>query len=521
MPTSDLVKIVSAYLPPDRTEFVESALEFAVRSHQGQFRKSGEPFIEHPLATARQLAEMKLDATTLAAALLHDVIEDCGVTHGQLAARFGPEVAKLVEGVTKLNRLDLMTAHENGAVPDPTTPEAVRAASLRKMLVAMAEDIRVVLIKLSDRLHNMQTLFHLSPDRQQRIAKETLDIYAPLAHRLGMAEIKWKLEDASFRYLMPKEYKSVSRLINRKRHEREAYTDNVVAVLEAALKEAGVSALVSGRPKHLFSTYNKMQRYEAQGRKFDEIYDLTGLRVVVATVGECYAALGVVHQLWKPVPGQFDDYIANPKDNFYQSLHTSVTCESGYPVEVQIRTKEMHRLAEEGVAAHWAYKSGEESGDDERFDQKMSWLKQLVDWQREMGGDEDYLDSVKTDILRDQVFVNTPKGDVIEMPAGATPLDFAYRIHTELGHHCVGAVVNGRLVPLNTALKNGDTVEIKKSKAPRGPSLDWLNASLGYLMTNSGQAKVRSWFHKQEWSTNVDRGREQLKKELQIGRAHV
>jgi GTP pyrophosphokinase len=516
-----LLNTVRTYLPADRARFVQDALEFAQKAHDGQLRKSGEPFIEHPIATAVQLAEMRLDATTLAAALLHDVIEDTGVTYNDLAKRFGPEVARLVDGVTKLKRLDQVQVNGNGLEPAPAEPaprpslnaETERIASLRKMLVAMAEDIRVVLIKLSDRLHNMRTLSHMPADRQQRIARETLDIYAPLAHRLGMADIKWQLEDASFRYLMPKEYKAISRLINRKRNEREEYTQKVTAILDHALQEHGVNALVTGRPKHLYSLYSKMLRYEEQGRKFDEIYDLIGLRVITDTVANCYTALGVVHNLWKPVQGQFDDYIANPKDNFYQSLHTSVVCEGGYPVEVQIRTKEMHRVAEEGVAAHWAYKEGEEEVDD-RFEQKMSWLKQLISWQREMSGDEEYLDSVKTDILRDQVFVNTPKGDVIDLPAGATPLDFAYRIHTDLGHHCAGAVVNGKLVPLNTALKNGDTVEIRKSKAPRGPSLDWLNPNLGYMVTGSAKAKVRAWFRRQEKAANIERGREQIRKEM-------
>ncbi|MSQ08407.1 MAG: bifunctional (p)ppGpp synthetase/guanosine-3',5'-bis(diphosphate) 3'-pyrophosphohydrolase [Dehalococcoidia bacterium] len=520
MPVIPLLTTIKTYLPPDRARFVEDALEFAKAAHANQRRESGEPYIEHPIATAQHLAEMRLDATTLAAALLHDTMEDCGVTFGELSSKFGAEVARLVDGVTKLKKLDEIkddgdngaaAAIENGRRPLSNT-EAARVATLRKMLVATAEDIRVVLIKLSDRLHNMRTLSHLPPDRQQRIARETLEIYAPLAHRLGMADMRWQLEDAAFRYLMPKEYKAVSRLVNRKRQEREEYAAHVSQVLDGALKEQGVNALVTGRPKHLYSTYNKMLRYGEQGRKFDEIYDLTGLRVMTDTVASCYAALGVVHTLWKPVQGQVDDYIANPKNNFYQSLHTSVICEGGYPVEVQIRTKEMHRVAEEGVAAHWAYKEGDEELD-ARFEQKMSWLKQLLDWQREMSGDEEYLDSVKTDILRDQVFVNTPKGDVIDLPAGATPLDFAFRIHTDLGYNCSGAVVNGKLVSLNTQLRNGDTVEIKKSKSPRGPSLDWLNSNLGYVVTGSAKAKVRAWFRRQERAANIERGREQLRKD--------
>ncbi|MEX0763001.1 MAG: bifunctional (p)ppGpp synthetase/guanosine-3',5'-bis(diphosphate) 3'-pyrophosphohydrolase [Dehalococcoidia bacterium] len=514
MPAAALLETVKSYLPPDRVQFVQSALDHATQAHSQQRRQSGEPYIEHPLATAEHLAAMHLDSTTIAAALLHDVMEDCGVQFKELEDRYGRDVARLVDGVTKLKRMDLLASDDEADTSQPL-PEAARAASLRKMLVAMAEDVRVVLIKLADRLHNMRTLQYLPADRQQRIARETLDIYAPLAHRLGMADIKWKLEDEAFRYLMPKEYKAISRLINRKRAEREAYTQRAISSLQEALGEVGVNTTVNGRPKHLFSTYNKMLRYEAQGRKFDEIYDLIALRVIVDSVSACYEALGVVHGMWRPVPGEFDDYIASPKENLYQSLHTSVICHEGYPVEVQIRTKEMHRLAEDGVAAHWAYKEGDHGNPgNDQFEQKLSWLKQLLEWQREMAGDQEYLDSVKTDILKDQVFVYTPAGDVKDLPAGSTPLDFAYRIHTELGHNCVGAMVNGKLVPLNTQLRNGDTVEIRKSRMARGPSLDWLNPNLGYLATAGATAKVRAWFRKQERGANVQRGRDQLRKEL-------
>lgn len=512
--SKELLSTAESYLPRDRQTAVEDALNYAINAHSGQTRDSGEPFVVHPIATAQRLAEMHIDATTIQAALLHDVIEDCGISLEEIEGDFGLEVAKLVDGVTKLKRLDQIS--ENSAMlKQVATPEATRVASLRKMLVAMAEDVRVVLIKLSDRLHNMQTLKHLPTPKQQRIARETLDIYSPLAHRLGMNDIKWQLEDESFRYLMPRQYKSISRLISRKRAEREIYTEAAVKAIKEPLEKAGIQCSVDGRVKHLYSTYNKLQRYERMGRKFDEIYDLIAIRVITQNVGDCYAALGIVHSKWRPVPGQFDDYIASPKENMYQSLHTSVRGPGNYPIEVQIRTKEMHQIAEEGVANHWIYKEGEDSlRKNDNFDTKMSWLRQLLDWQRELSGDDEYLATVKTDILQDQVFVYTPRGDVKDMPAGATPLDFAYRIHTDLGHDTVGAVVNGKLTALNTPLQNGDVVEIRKARISRGPSLDWLNPDLGYLVTGSAQTKVKQWFRKQERESNIRRGRDLLKKEL-------
>ncbi|MBP38308.1 MAG: bifunctional (p)ppGpp synthetase/guanosine-3',5'-bis(diphosphate) 3'-pyrophosphohydrolase [Dehalococcoidia bacterium] len=505
---------VHKYLPADRASTVEDSLTYAINAHDGQQRDSGKPFITHPIATAIRLADMRLDMTTIQAALLHDVMEDCGISFQELEKEFGLEVAKLVDGVTKLKRLDMIS--ENSAMlKQIATPEATRAASLRKMLVAMAEDVRVVLIKLSDRLHNMQTLSHLPVPKQQRISRETLDIYSPLAHRLGMYDIKWQLEDQAFRYLMPRQYKSISRLVSRKRAEREIYTEAAVKAIKGPLDEAGIECKVDGRVKHLYSTYNKLQRYERTGRKFDEIYDLIAIRVVTDALGDCYAALGVVHSKWRPVPGQFDDYIASPKENMYQSLHTSVWGPGNYPIEVQIRTQEMHETAEEGVASHWMYKEGEDGAPKvDNFETKMSWLRQLLDWQRELSGDDEYLATVRTDILQDQVFVYTPQGDVKDLPAGATPIDFAYRIHTDLGHNTVGAVVNGKLTALNTPLNNGDVVEIRKARIPRGPSLDWLNPDLAYLVTGSAQTKVKQWFRKQERQSNVRRGKDLLKKEL-------
>ncbi|NQW20016.1 MAG: bifunctional (p)ppGpp synthetase/guanosine-3',5'-bis(diphosphate) 3'-pyrophosphohydrolase [Chloroflexi bacterium] len=506
--------LVHKYLPADRASLVENALNYAIKAHDGQTRDSGEQFIVHPIATAFRLAEMRLDVTTIQAALLHDVIEDCGISFKALESEFGTEVAKLVDGVTKLKRLDMIS--EDGAMMKQiATPEATRAASLRKMLVAMAEDVRVVLIKLADRLHNMETLGHLPTPKQQRISRETLDIYSPLAHRLGMNDIKWQLEDQAFRYLLPRQYKSISRLVNRKRAEREIYTEAAVKAISDPLGKAGIKCSVDGRAKHLYSTYNKLQRYERMGRKFDEIYDLIAVRVVTESVADCYGALGVVHSKWRPVPGQFDDYIASPKENMYQSLHTSVRGPGNYPIEVQIRTQDMHDVAEEGVASHWIYKEGEDGSPKvDNFETKMSWLRQLLDWQREVSGDDEYLATVRTDILQDQVFVYTPKGDVKDLPAGATPIDFAYRIHTDLGHNTVGAIVNGKLTALNTPLNNGDVVEIRSARIPRGPSLDWLNTDLGYLITGSAQTKVKQWFRKQERHSNVRRGNDLLKKEL-------
>ncbi len=509
-----LLDSVSAYLPADRASIVEVALNYASNAHQGQLRESGEPFIEHPIATALRLADMRLDTTTIQAALLHDVIEDCGISFQQLESDFGNDVAKLVDGVTKLKRLDMIS--ENSAMlKQIAKPEATRAASLRKMLVAMADDVRVVLIKLSDRLHNMQTLQYLPTPKQQRISRETLDIYSPLAHRLGMSDIKWQLEDEAFRYLMPRQYKSISRLVSRKRAEREIYTEAAVKAIEIPLNNATIPCAVEGRVKHLYSTYNKLERYERMGRKFDEIYDLIAIRVITKSIEDCYAALGVVHSKWRPVPGQFDDYIASPKENMYQSLHTSVRGPGRYPIEVQIRTQDMHEVAEGGVASHWMYKEDEDTTRrSDNSETKMSWLRQLLDWQRELSGDDEYLATVKTDILQDQVFVYTPKGDVKDLPSGATPIDFAYRIHTDLGHNTVGAVVNGKLTALNTPLNNGDVVEIRKARISRGPSLDWLNGDLGYLTTASAQTKVKQWFRKQERNSNIRRGKDLLKKEL-------
>lgn len=500
------------YLPAEKLNIVAEAYRFAATAHDGQVRLSGEPFIEHPLQTALYLADLKMDANGLAAALLHDVVEDTGIGLDEIEARFGSEVSRLVDGVTKLTKTEIKAEERVFGFRLSSEDEHARAASLRKMLVAMAEDIRVVLIKLADRLHNMQTLKALPQERRTAIAQETLDIYAPLAHRLGIWEMKWRLEDLAFQNLNPDAYREISRMLNSKRAEREAYIERVRVILEEELDKAGIRAEVTGRPKHIYSIYKKVQKYAVQNKEVGEIYDLFALRILVNEVKDCYAALGVVHARWHPLPGQFDDYIANPKENLYQSLHTTVLCEDARPVEIQIRTHEMHRLAEYGVAAHWLYKEGLPS--DRQFEEKMTWLRQLLEWQRDVSGAEEFVESFKTDIFKNQVFVYTPKGEVKELPAGATPLDFAYRIHTELGHRCIGAKVNGKLVPLHYQLQNGDTVQVLTSKTVRGPSLDWLNPDSAYVRTASARDKIRQWFNRQERRINIQRGHELFQKHI-------
>ncbi|MBI2906966.1 MAG: bifunctional (p)ppGpp synthetase/guanosine-3',5'-bis(diphosphate) 3'-pyrophosphohydrolase [Chloroflexi bacterium] len=512
MGITDLVERLKGYLPKENLPLIEGAYEFAARAHEGQRRASGDPFLQHPLQTAMILAELQLDATCIAAGLLHDTVEDGSVLLKEIEGKFGPEISKLVDGVTKLSKLAWQPPEDRAKTKRRAEASELQAESLRKMLVSMAEDIRVVLIKLADRLHNMRTLDALPPDRQRRISRETLDIYAPLAHRLGIWEVKWQLEDLAFRHLEPAAYREIATLVTARRGARERFIKNVVGQLREEMQRAGIRADIEGRPKHIYSIHNKMRKYAAQGKDFSDIYDLFAVRVLVDEVEDCYNALGVVHNLWHPVPGQFDDYIANPKDGIYRSLHTTVVGPGGTPLEIQIRTHEMHRIAEYGVAAHWRYKEGAKT--DPNFEEKLAWLRQLLEWQRELSGAQEFVESVKTDIFRDQVFVYTPKGDIKELPAGATPLDLAYRIHTDLGHRCIGAKVNGKLVPLNYQLNIGDMVEVLSAKGVRGPSLDWLNPSLGYLKTTHGREKVRQWFNKQERADNIERGREALEKEL-------
>jgi guanosine-3',5'-bis(diphosphate) 3'-pyrophosphohydrolase len=492
MTVSELLKIAD-HLERKDQEMVRRAWERAVVAHAGQRRLSGEEYVNHPMEVAAILADLELDAATLAAALLHDTVEDTPLTEEAVKQEFGPEVARLVDGVTKLGRISLRSDQQQ------------QAENIRKMMVAMAEDLRVVLIKLADRLHNMRTLDPLPEVKRRKISRETLDIYAPLAHRLGIGQIKWELEDLAFRNLEPDAYEDVSRRIARKRNERERLVTDLRDILARELEKVGITADITGRPKHIYSVWQKMTR---DNKDFSEIYDLSAIRVLVDSVRDCYGVLGVVHSLWKPVPGRFKDYVAMPKSNGYQSLHTTVIATTGEPIEIQIRTQEMHRVAEFGIAAHWTYK--EKGGKDDGFDEKLSWLRSLLEWQNEVGDAESFVDTVKIDLFQDEVYVFTPKGDVLNLPAGSTPVDFAYRIHTEVGHRCVGARVNSRMVPLDYELKNGEIVEIITVKAGHGPSRDWLN----FVKSASAKERIRKWFKSQRREENVAKGRDLLDKEL-------
>lgn len=489
----DLVEQFGFRAHSPEAEQIMAALTFAEEAHRGQSRASGDPYVAHPLAVATILADLKMDAPTIVAALLHDVVEDTEYTLADIEERFGSEVAQLVDGVTKLDRLEERTREEE------------QAENLRKMFLAMAKDIRVILIKLADRLHNMRTLKHLTADRVQRIAKETMEIYAPLAHRLGIFRIKWELEDLAFQHLDPDAYREMKELVATKRQVREAAVEEVIAELKGRLEAVGMVSEVSGRAKHLYSIYMKMYR---QGKDFAEIYDLVAVRVLVESVKDCYAVLGLVHSLWKPVPGRFKDYLAMPKSNLYQSLHTTVIGPHGEPLEVQIRTFEMHHTAEYGIAAHWRYKEGGKG--DREFEQKLSWLRQLLEWQRDMRDASEFMETLKVDLFSDEVFVFTPKGDVIDLPAGATPIDFAYRIHTDVGNHCVGAKVNGRIVPLASTLESGDIVEVLVNRKSPGPSIDWLSI----VRTSQAKTRIRQWMRRERRQEHLARGQEMLEREL-------
>ncbi len=479
-PDADLAKVGEAY-------------RFAREAHGPQRRASGEPYITHPLAVAQILSELGLDPLAVQAALLHDVPEDTEYSIADVEERFGAEVANLVDGVTKLSKFSARSHEEQ------------QAENIRKMFLAMAEDIRVVLIKLADRLHNMRTLGALPIEKQQRIARQTTEIYAPLAERLGIWQFKWELEDLCFKALDPDAYRALATQLESRRRAREGYVKRAMEVLGESLAEAGIDAELSGRPKHIYSIHRKMQRKNAA---LSEIYDIHAVRVLVDSVRDCYGALGVVHALWRPIPGQFDDYIAMPKNNGYQSLHTAVVAVDGKPLEVQIRTHEMHRISEVGIAAHWRYKEG--SRTDRAYDAKLAWLRQLMDWQREVSDATEFVEGVKLDIFQDQVFVFTPRGDVKDLPAGATPLDFAYRIHTDVGHACIGAKVNNRLVSLDYKLKNGDIVEIVTTRSAHGPSRDWINL----VTTSHAKEKIRQWFKRQQRDENIAHGRQSLDREL-------
>jgi GTP diphosphokinase / guanosine-3',5'-bis(diphosphate) 3'-diphosphatase len=488
-----LLKNVRSYNPKGDLRVLEEAYRAAEEAHEGQVRKSGEPFIEHPLAVAEILADLRLDTTTLTAALLHDTVEDTEVTLGRIQQAFGEDVARIVDGLTKLDRLEFRTR------------ELAQAENVRKMIVAMAGDIRVLLIKLADRLHNMRTVEALSPGKQRRMATETLEIYAPLANRLGVQEVKWELEDLSFKTLHPGPYKEIARLVEARRDERRALTDELTGSIRQKLKELGVKADVEGRPKHLYSIYEKMV---IRGKEFEEIYDLVGIRILAGSLRDCYAALGAVHSLWKPIPGRFKDYVAMPKSNMYQSLHTTVVGPNGTPLEIQIRTRDMHRTAQYGIAAHWRYKEG---GKQSKDTADLAWLGQMMEWLKDMADPREFMEGLRIDLSGGRVFVFTPKGDVINLPQGATPVDFSYAIHTEVGHRTIGAKVNGKLVPLDYELRTGDSVDVLTSKAQgEGPSQDWLQ----FVATPRARNKIRQWFARGRREDALDQGKDLLQRQM-------
>ena len=491
---ADLQEMTRSYLTPDEEAMLEKAYHLADTAHAGATRKSGEPFIAHPVEVAIILADLRMDAETLSAALLHDTVEDTDTTSEQLEQEFGPRVAQLVDGVTKITRIEVETLTDE------------QAATIRKMFVAMSKDIRVIVIKLADRLHNMRTLAALKEDRRIFKARETLEIYAPIAHRLGINSIKWELEDLSFYYLEPNKFKQVSRMVTESRSERESYLDQVISVLHAEMEKVSIQAQIMGRPKHLYSIYQKMAK---KGKGFSEIYDLIAVRIIVKSVKDCYSALGAVHTLWHPMPGRFKDYIAMPKFNMYQSLHTTVIGPAGRPLEVQIRTEEMHRQSEYGVAAHWRYKEKGGRGGEDAMDKQLAWLREMVDWQDETHDSREFLKDLKVDLAPTEVFVFTPKGEAMSLRAGSTPVDFAYAIHTEVGNHCVGAKVNGAIVPLAYELQLGDRVEILTQKSA-SPSRDWLNI----VKTPSARNKIRSYFSKVTRADDLLNGREKLTREM-------
>lgn len=504
-------------------EMVMRAYRFAEAAHQGQKRASGEPYVSHCLAVAAILAEMQVPPAVVIAGLLHDTVEDTIVTLDDIRREFGDEVARLVDGVTKLTNLPRVSRgdqHRDKTIADEDLlPEPVETASrsrrkdltnetLRKVFLAMGDDIRVVLIKLADRLHNMRTLGYMPEEKRKRIAQQTLDIFAPLANRLGIWQIKWELEDLAFRYVNPEKYREIAENLAERRQDRERQIQQIIQRMQTILRENGIKAEISGRPKHIYSIYKKMVE---KGKTFEMVRDLRAVRCIVKDIPACYAALGVIHTHWRPIPQEFDDYIAAPKDNFYQSLHTAVIYDDGKPLEVQIRTMEMHQNAEYGIAAHWRYK--ERGPKDELYEQRINWLRKLMEWRQEIEDAQEFVEGMKSDVFQDRVYVFTPRGDIIDLPAGSTPIDFAYHVHTEIGNRCRGAKVNGKLVTLDYTLKTGDQVEILTAKQG-GPSRDWLNPSLGLVKTQRARSKIRAWFKKQDREQNLTQGKAMFEKEL-------
>jgi len=486
----DLMKRLHENRPQDDLSIVKKAYDYSLRHHEGQTRASGEPYLIHPLEVALVLAEMKMDPVAIAAGLLHDSVEDTSVTIEDIRTEFGEQVAHIVEGVTKISKIDFATREEQ------------QAENLRKMMLAMVDDIRVVLIKLADRLHNMRTLEHLPPERQHKIAEETLEIYAPIAHRLGMGKIRGELEDLGFRFLDPVGYEQVEKSVNARRKQGEAFLGKMQGIITDKLKEAGIQARVESRIKRLYSIHKKLQR---QHISVDQVYDLYAMRIITRSLQDCYAVLGIIHNLWRPVPGRIKDFIAMPRPNFYQSLHTSVITEDGTPFEIQIRTEEMHKMAEEGIAAHWKYKDGPVSAQDE---QRLAWLRQVVEWQRDVSDPNEFLSTLKVDLYPEEVYTFTPKGKVVVLPRDATPIDFAYTIHTEVGHTCIGAKVNGRMVPLRHKLHSGDIVEILTQPGHK-PSRDWL----GLVKSSRSRNKIKHWLNVHQRERAIEIGRKLIEKE--------
>lgn len=485
---------IEQYNPYLNLDRIIQAYQFGESAHSGQFRKSGETYFIHPIHVSLILAELELDEDTIIAGLLHDVVEDTKYTLEDVSKEFGIQVSLLVDGVTKLGQIHYETKEEQ------------QAENLRKMFLAMAKDIRVILIKLADRLHNMRTLKYMTDNKKKEIAGETLEIYAPIAHRLGISKLKWELEDLSFLYLDPEGYYDLVSKVNKKRDERENNINNVIKELKAAVKEDEITCEITGRPKNFYSIYKKMTFQE---KNFEEIYDLTAIRVIVDNIKDCYGVLGVIHSIWTPLPGRFKDYISIPKPNLYQSLHTTVMSGAGEPFEIQIRTSEMHRIAEYGIAAHWKYKEGIESSKDD-MENRLAWLRQMMEWQRDLSDPKEFMDSLKIDLFTNQVFVFTPEGAVVDLPMGSTPVDFAYKIHSAVGNKCVGAKVNGRIVPLNYQLNNGQIIEILTSNNSGGPSRDWLK----FVISTQAKNKIKNWFKKERREDNVKEGRELLEKDI-------